>query len=165
MLNFEETGRLVELLKKAEWPLAPEVFHALMGKIVSVPIELGVFNEKGEILLIYRDDWEFTGWHHPGTVLRDNEDVPGAIARLIRGEVGTEVTKPTALGWLEGRREQEKTRHSVALLHVCFLRSEYTGRGKFFNPNNLPEDTLEHHKTIIPTMIQRAREAGIKLGK
>lgn len=155
MLNPEETKQLVALLKKTEWPLAPEVFHSFMGKIVSIPIELGVFNEDGEILLIYRDDWEFRGWHLPGTVLRDNESVSDAIARLIRSEVGVDVTNPVSIGWFESGRDIHPTRHEISLLHTCFLKEGYSGKGKFFSSTNLPEDTLEHHKTIVSKMLGR----------
>jgi len=157
MLTIIETEQLAELLRKATWPLPEPVFHALMSMSVSVPIELGVFNEDGHVMLIYRDDSEFKGWHLPGTVLRDNEDVPGAVIRLVKTEVRAEVSDPKPLGWLECKRDETPSRHAIALLHTCSLSGIYrNGSMKaFFDPDALPKDTLQHHKTVIRVIIER----------
>lgn len=156
MLDQHEAEQLVKLLAKMEWPLPQEVFHALMAKVVSVPIELAVFNEDYQVLMIWRDDWEFKGWHMPGTVLRDTEDVAGALKRLIKGEVGDVVTStPRPLPWLEFGREGS-TRHEISLPHLCSLKGLYKGRGKFFDPRALPSDTLEHHKTLVAHILKYA---------
>ncbi|MDB5190410.1 MAG: hypothetical protein JWN49_736 [Parcubacteria group bacterium] len=158
MLTDKETETLTALLKKVEWPLAPSVFHALMEKTVSVPVELAVFDQKGRILLIHRDDHEFTGWHLPGTVLRDTDDVGIALKRLITHELaGVAVTAPVNLGWFEAKRDLTPTRHGVSLLHGCQLESVYTGPGTFFERYNLPTDVLAHHKLMAPLMYWRAR--------
>lgn len=158
LLPPSETKQFAGLLEKAEWPLDPGVFHALMGMSVSVPIELGAFDRNGKILMVYRDDFEFKGWHLPGTVLRDNKNVSGAITRLVRSEVGVNVSAPIPLGWLESERDVHPTRHAVGLLHVCLLEGEYAGKGQFFDPENLPKDTLTHHKTIVAKMLKRMRD-------
>ncbi len=166
MLTETETLQLASLLEKLEWPLDSRIFHPLVTKVVTVPIELGVFNAEGKILLIYRNDAEFTGWHVPGTVLRDDgEDVPAAIRRLGNGEVETYISTPIPVGWLESPKDEHSPRHEVALLHVCKLEGLYPGRGQFFDPTSLPDDTLCHHKRIVPAMLAGMKTAGIDFSK
>lgn len=159
-LNESECNMLAELLKRAEWPLSKEVFHALMGVVVTTPIELGVFDAGGKILLIHRDDPEYPDcWHLPGTVLRNNEDVPTAVKRLINGEVRAPVLDLISLGWREIVKGsgvgQNPTRHEISLVHVCWLQGSYEGVGKFFSLDSLPESTLTHHRVLIQEMMER----------
>jgi hypothetical protein len=159
VLTADESEQLASLLGKVEWPVPPNVFHALMKATVSVPIELGVFDSDGRVLLIYRDDFEFKGWHMPGTVLRENEDIPTAIKRLGQGEVKTPTSPPISLGWAEIKG----VRHEVSLLHVCRLEGAYSGEGQLFDPRQLPPDTLDHHQYLIGEMLSRAAVAGVSL--
>jgi ADP-ribose pyrophosphatase YjhB (NUDIX family) len=128
-----------------------------MRKTLTVPVELYVANGE-QVLLIYRDDHEYRGWHMPGTVIRDNESVDGAITRLLDSEVQAVVSKPESLGWTEVPRELNGVRHEISLLHFCRLQGPYTGPGRFFFANRLPADTLRHHKILIPMMRMREND-------
>lgn len=153
-LTPKESEVLAGFLERLEWPLDSKVFRALCGITVTTPIELAVFNTKNEILLIYRKDEEYEGNHMPGTVLRDPETVQKAIKRLLNTEVGSSVTEPRSLGWVEVQKgkgaDQDPNRHQIALLHACRLVSDYyKGKGAFYSLDGLPEDTLPHHRMLI----------------
>ncbi len=154
-----ENKQLAPLLSRARWPLEPNVFRALVGMSVSVPIELAVF-DNDQILLFYRRDEEYEGNHMPGTVLRGNETVSDAINRLRVEELdGGYVTKPVSLGWIEVVKGsgpgQDPARHQISLLHACWLVGPYTGSGVFFSLDDLPSDLLPHHRVLIHEIVAR----------
>ncbi len=161
-LTADEVSLLAELLRRVEWPLPLPVFAAAMNKFVSTPIELAVLDSSGRVLMVHREDAEYVGNHMPGTVLRDNENVPAAINRLLTREVGGKVTPPVSLGWVEVSKGngpgQDPNRHQISLLHVCWLTGAYEGAGRFFPVDQLPEDTLEHHRLLVREMMSRLRQ-------
>ncbi len=158
-LTNTEQLQLANLLKRVQWPLHPEVFDALMNTVVSVPIELAVFNDNGHILMMYRKDHAYEGWHIPGTVLRHTEDVSHAIERLLTHEVKMSVTPPVQLGYTEIKRGnafgEDPNRHQISLLHVCWTRGTIHSEHQFFPPTRLPEETLSHHKKLIQKIMER----------
>ncbi len=159
-LTHAEENVLAELLSRVQWPLPAKVFAALMNKSVSVPIELAVLDDEERVLMIHREDMEYAGHHMPGTVLRDNEDVPKAVQRLLDREVsGVKVNPPLSLGWVEVHKGngagQDPNRHQISLLHVCWLKGPYSGPGKFFSVNRLPKDTLPHHRRLVSEIVAR----------
>ena len=129
---------------------------------VSVPVDLLVINQQGQVLLLYRNDSEYEGYYLPGTVLRNNDTVLIALDRIFQsGLPGIQTTKPVSLGWIEIEKGtavgQNPTRHEISLLHSCELLGEYLGEGTFFSLDALPENTLSHHKVSIPEMIRRLK--------
>lgn len=159
-LNQDEKNVLAELLEKAEnKDIRGPVWHALVKKFPTVPIELMVFNDKKEVFLVYRDDAEFTGWHHPGSCWNDWETLPERRQKLVDGEIikdaGIKITEPISIGWMGVYRgdgpDENGSRNACSLIHMAHLASEFTpkqGYG-FFPLDNLPEDTLGCHKYIL----------------
>ena len=159
-LDEEEKKQLAHLLEKVDnVQIRGEIWHQLVKKVITVPIELCITDEDNNVFLVYRNDREFDGYHMPGTVINDWETVEEACIRLVQGEVirdaGIIITKPHSIGWLEVRRgngpEESKTRNAVSLLFTAKLVSGFTpqeGRG-FYSLGNLPENTLGHHKFIL----------------
>lgn len=159
-LSVEEEIQLVNFLNRLTWPISKEVFHAWVGKFVTVPIELLVFNLSGKVLLVPRDDPEYPDCYHlPGTVLRDNETVQDALARLIEDEIGVCVSVPDSKGWFEFTRgpslDQNPTRHEISLPFVCQWMGPMPEKGKFFSLDKLPKNLLDHHKILILKVIPR----------
>lgn len=163
-LSPEEKKLLGQLLSRYDFPKEgnedPEIFHGLLSATTSSPVELAVFDREGRILLFYRKDWEYDGEHMCGSVNRDKDTVQRTLDRIVRSEVvGGSVTPPIDLGWMEiskGTGEGENpTRHEISLLHACYLVGEYAGPGKFYDPKNLPANTLTHHKAIIAEILRR----------
>lgn len=154
MLTTSETDLLVTLLQKVTWPLNPRVFRALVNIMVSVPIELAVLNEQNEILMFYRKDKEYDGNHIPGSVLRDNENVSDVLERLRTSEVvGGKISNPVNIGHVEISKGsgsgQNPTRHEISLIYVARLTGPYNGSGRFYPLDQLPENTLSHHRILI----------------
>src|SRR3989344_2600370 len=163
-LTEPETLELVHLLEKIDWPVNKQIFHALMAKIVSVPIELAVIDDKNQIFTSYRRDTEYDGHHFPGTVLRDNETVPEALARLLQSELAdAKIESIKNIGWVEICRGNDfgknPTRHEVSLLWLARIKN-YIGKNGVFSPfGQLPENTLPHHQ-LIAKKVQEYLQTG-----
>ena len=97
MLTAQENFQLVKLLDKLEWPVTPEVFDALCVNFVTSPIELAVIRrgeKEQEVLMIYREDKFFNGWHIPGSVILPGRTIELVLSALVRREVGIEIHDP-----------------------------------------------------------------------
>ncbi len=175
-LTDDEKEELANLLKKANnVEIRGEIWHQLVVKFITVPIELCILNERNEVFLVYRKDREFDGYHMPGTVVNDWEDVTTARTRLVHGEVmigaGFSITDPHPIGWLEvGRGEepyQDRHRHAVSLLHIARTTSEFTPReGMGFYPfDEIPKNTLGHHQYLLTFFKRYLHDKQIILGE
>ena len=166
-LTEPETLELVHLLEKIEWPVNKQIFHALMTKIISVPMELAVIDDKNRIFTSYRQDTEYDGHHLPGTVLRDNETVPGAICRLLKSELAdAKIESIKNIGWIEICRGNDfgknPTRHEVSLLWLARIKN-YIGKSGVFSPfDQLPKNILSHHR-LIAEKVQEYLQTGIPI--
>ena len=160
-LNQQEKNELVRLLEKVKnTEITGEVWHQLVKKFITVPIELCVLDDENNFLMIYRKDREFDGYHLPGSVVNEWETVSEALARLIKKEIvddlGINVDGVEPIGWLDSPKDvwpsDPSTRHGVLLLHIArfhgiFLPREGVG---FYSFETVPENTLGCHKFIIP---------------
>jgi hypothetical protein len=162
-LNQEEKLQLTILLEKAvSTDIRGSLWHALVKIFPTVPIELIVLNERNEVFLVYRDDFEFKGWHHPGSVWNAWETIPERREKLVSGELtknfGVTVTKPQPIGWMGVYRGIEEdgpnsnpTRVECSLVHIAYLTSVFINQqgASFFSLDDLPDNTLAHHKYIL----------------
>lgn len=165
-LSEEESAQLAILLKKAgNGDLMKTPWHALVKIFPTVPLELMIFNNEQEVLLIYREDAEFVGWHHPGSCWNDWETIPQRLGKLVAGEVvkgaGIAITEPKNIGWMEAERGDDissgsSDRHACSLIYVADLISEFTPKEGFgfFPLHGLPENTFYHHKYILSRVAQ-----------
>jgi len=177
-LNEKEKALLVELLEKIDsTEIRGDIWHELVKKFVTVPIELCVVDDKNRVLLIKRpaNDPELKGrpYHMPGTVLNDWETVEEARERLIETEVVPVgvlgVTEPKPIGWFEVSKEQTyfTTRHTVALLHIAHFHGEYlnTEDVGFFDMDSIPDNTVEAHKIFVGIFKKFLKDGNFILGK
>ena len=104
-LNNEELSQLLDLLRRVNnTQIRGPVWHALIQVFPTVPLELIVLNDDNEVLLVYREDNEFKGWHHPGSVWNDWETIATRMQKLISGEIvkdaEIQITEPQSIGWV-----------------------------------------------------------------
>lgn len=170
-LTDTEKVEFAALFKKAKsTDFKREIFHEMVKKTISVPIELMIVNQADEVFLVYRKDNEFDGYHHPGTVINDWETYETALKRLLAGEIvkdaGLEIAKPVMFAVTEGPRGDvpggNPTRHAISLFHVARFHgkfSEKSGMG-FFPLNALPENTLEFHRYYIENVLSPYLKTG-----
>ena len=154
MLNEPEKKILKRLLQKMEWPLDRDVFYALVKSVATVGIECAVLDSVDRLLMIYRRDREYVGWHIPGTILRNAESISDAIRRIMTKELnGTVISAPINIGWVETTRgtgpDQDPNRHVISLIFLTRLKQTYLGQGKFFDIDNPPRGIINTHYRLL----------------
>ena len=162
-MGYEDNKKVaVEALTKIdpEKPFGTELFNAILRVSVGVAIEVvsirrNTETNELEVLLVWRDEttpaYKNT-WHCPGTFLRPAESEDKAIERLAKNELGCQARIVKKVGWDDNPHEERG--HCI---HPIFL-VELTGesRGKWFSVNNLPPETVEHHRQVIIPMAVEA---------
>ena len=145
MLTKKETNDLVALLKKIDDPhggLPQPVFDALCGTVPFVACELVVMNKKGELLLTWREDQWWKGWHFPGGLMRHRETVDERIKKMALHETGLHVKKYKFLFPINYHSSHRG--HSVSL--VFLANGEHVEQGTFFK--TMPKDIIPDHRVL-----------------
>lgn len=146
-----ESQQLAQLMGKIEWPVALPVFEAWCNNFITNPIELGVLKDDG-ILMLYRKDRFFDGWHIPGSVLIPGSRVSQVLDRLVRNEVGAKVSEPEFVSWIEIPKEINPRGQELSLLFTCFILEDYFKEGQFFPLSSPPKNILPHHLILVKTI-------------
>lgn len=153
-LTAEETGMLIQLLKKLEPGLLPFEIFVQVARLAVLPVvefvPLRRNKESLEVLLLPRnqDDIFWPGmWHIPGAVVRpDDSSFEDAMKRITADEL-----KDTRLGrpiFAEmALRKSVRGSEAVQLFAVEVLGEPATG--KFFDINKLPDKLVEGHANFI----------------
>ncbi len=160
-LSPEQKAGLASLLLLAgNRDLTGAPWHALVKLFPTVPIELLILDKHKRVLLVYREDAEFVGWHHPGSCWNDWETVWERLQKLVASEVvkdaGATIGGPRNIGWLEGMRGDRGAmgsddRHACSLICIAPLLVDLspTERVRLFPLDDVPKDTLYHHKYFM----------------
>jgi ADP-ribose pyrophosphatase YjhB (NUDIX family) len=102
----------------------PQPVFDLISRITPVVnVDLLVRNERREILLTWRHDNLYHGWHIPGGVVRFKERLADRVAAVAQSELGTAVTMiPTPLAVNEIIHPERAARgHFVSFLFDCTI--------------------------------------------
>ncbi len=146
MINKKELKQLVSLLKKIDNPhkgLPQSVFDALCSIVSFAGCELIVINNKKELLLTWRNDKWWRGWHFPGGLLRYRESFKERIQKVAWDELGISITSHKFLfpiNYVQGERG-----HVISLVFLCKTK-EIPKDGKFFK--KMPKKIINAHKEL-----------------
>ena len=146
MLSKKEIKELSTLLKKIDNPydgLPQPVFEVLCGIIPFVACELAIVNEKNEVLLAWRQDEWWHGWHFPGGLLRFRESFEERLEKVAWDELGLNLTSHKFLFVKDC--SQSARGHVVSLVFLCHTVMT-PKKGKFFK--KMPKNIIEGHKEI-----------------
>ncbi|MDD5110210.1 MAG: NUDIX hydrolase [Patescibacteria group bacterium] len=145
-LTKREQNQLVTLLGKIARPkrdLPESIFEALILVVPFLACELVVVDRHGRILLTWRDDKYWRGWHFPGGLLRYGETFLHRIRYVARHELGVGVTRARFMSVLNypgaGRG------HGVSLVWRCTVERT-PKKGKFFA--RMPKDIIWEHQRV-----------------
>lgn len=147
-LTPKEIKDLVRLLKKVRLPAPYPVFVALCKSVPLVAVDIALMKDKNNLLLTYRDDEFYKGWHVPGSILLFQEEPLQAFYRMAKKELGlkpkdlAEVKFQTYFNYNDARES------GVALLFTASSKVQPKG-GKYFHLDNFPEDFLKVQKKEI----------------
>ena len=160
-LSKEEIKNLtVLLLKKIAESYDPkkgmgvELFNAIAKLKVTMTPEAVCLrhnsqNDKIEIYLVLRSltDTAYPGqWHLPGSAMRPGEEIDDVFLRLEKNEIGIRVLSKKFV--FHSNNPTEQRGHFFSLIFLCMLDSG-DGYGKWFCVDDLPENTLMRHRSVI----------------
>ena len=112
--------------------LPEEVFLFISRLTPLINVDLLIKDEKGRILLSWRDDqYAGTGWHLPGGIVRFKEKLEHRILQVAKNEIGVAVKyDPEPLAVKQGICDHETRGHFISLLYKCFLTSKFVPKNK-----------------------------------
>ena len=145
MLDQKETKRLSALLKKIDKPhegLPQPVFDALSRLVPFIACELVIKTEEG-ILLVWREDEWWKGWHFPGGLLRYRESLEERLEKVAQKELGVGIAKPDFLFVKDCC--QCVRGPIVSLVFLCQTKTKPKS-GKFFK--KMPKDIIKDHRDL-----------------
>jgi len=107
--------------------LPKDVFLFISRMTPLVNADLLIRDEKGRILLSWRDDkFAEKGWHIPGGIVRFKEKLETRILKVAEKEIGAKVTfNPTPFAINQVICSHNTRGHFISLLFTCFLPSTY----------------------------------------
>lgn len=151
--TLEEEEQFLRLTKKLGWKCAGKnVFEAFFPVFPFALCELAVVREINgisHVLLWYRDDEYYKGWHIPGGYILRGEQPEETIRRVLMKETGLTLQKAEFMRYFNAYPSNAPVpNHQVALLFLCAAKGE-PRQGTFYPLDAVPSDTLSHHKEYL----------------
>lgn len=150
-LTVNETKQLVRLLGKVRLPAPYPIFVALLKSVPIIAIDLAVMPDDNHILLTYREDDFYKGWHVPGSILCFHDSIIAAWKRVAIQELGMKIIKAEFLTYFNYKDNRET---GVTLLFVAKPKGK-TKKGTYFSLNNIPKDFVREQLPEINFLKQR----------
>lgn len=144
-LTRGEIKQLVRLLGKLRWPVPYPVFLAICKSIPIIAIDLALMPDSKHVLLTYRDDDFYKGWHIPGSVLRYDDSIAKAHQRVASSELGVSISNVHFVTYFYLRDHREE---GIALLFVAKPKSKPKD-GKYFPLTKMPKGFLKAQQPEI----------------
>ncbi|TSC73313.1 MAG: hypothetical protein G01um101470_162 [Parcubacteria group bacterium Gr01-1014_70] len=149
----KEQEQFLGLCKKLGWRrTGKDVFEAFFPVFPMALCELAVVREINgipHVLLWYRDDEHYKGWHMPGGYIARGENPEETARRVLLAETGLRLQSAEFARYCNSYPANAPVpNHQVALLFLCSAEGEPL-QGTFFPLDALPLDTLSHHKEYI----------------
>lgn len=145
-LNDAGTDLLLALLTKLRPGRWERAFIPLRSLMVTVACELIIIQD-GKVLLTYRYDKHFSGWHTPGTYIEPGEDLQATVQRCATRELGE--VKVQFVRMIGGVNHPKSARfHDLSVLALCNLVEGEPSAGGWFN--ECPEDLIPDHREYWP---------------
>jgi len=116
--------------------LPKEVFLFISKLTPMVNVDLLIKDEKGRVLLSWRDDIYGVGWHIPGGIIRFKEKIEKRIEKVAETEIRAKVKfDPEPIAINEVICEHDVRGHFISLLYKCFLSSKFVPENKGLKEN------------------------------
>lgn len=151
-LNEKETKILIRLLKKVKLPAPYPVFVALCKSVPMIAVNLAVMPDNRRLLLTYREDEFYKGWHIPGSILRYRESLADVFKRIGRQELKMKIKSIRFVNYFI---EHSRRGHELILLFVA--RPVGAPRvGKYFPLNSSSGGLLKEQVPEVKHLVRLA---------
>lgn len=134
-------------IRNAEKGVGTELFDAVITVVPQTAIEALVVDDiqnPTKILVTYRADRHYLGWHFPGGYIRFGEDFEETVKNVVRRELHVEVKRMKDTGIKNSGVDHRG--HTIAYVYLVELEDK-PSNGKWFD--HVPEDLLVPHKKIL----------------
>lgn len=142
--DLRDLNNIISEIKHPEKGLEQEVFEALCPITTHVACEMVVANQRGEILLTYRRDSFWQGWHFPGGLLRFKESFFNRIKITAREELGVKLLSAKflfPLNYINSARG-----HDVSFVFLCQIKGKPKA-GRWFKA--MPKNIIQEHRLLF----------------
>ncbi len=146
MLTKRDLNSFRKIVKKIKNPkkgLEQGVFDEVVKIATMTALEIIILNSKKEVLLTWREDNFWKGWHFPGGLLRYREKFEDRLKITVKRELGVSLISTKFLfpmNYLNGARG-----HDVSLSFLCRIK-ETPKDGKFFA--KMPKNIIPEHRLL-----------------
>ena len=89
--RLENLARELTGIARPKQDVPQLIFDALTTFMPMVAVEIVVVNRRGEMLLIWREDRYWHGWHFPGGLLRFGESFEERLQKTAQHELGVKI--------------------------------------------------------------------------
>ena len=138
---------LVQLLKHLKLEQWGEAFIPLKKCGVHCAVELIIIHQR-KVLLTWRNDRYFKGWHTPGSYLNQGESWQDAATRCARREIGVDVD---VVQDVKTFNNVDNLRfHDQTTLLLCSLAGDEPMAGQWFK--TCPPDLIYPHEKYWPVI-------------
>lgn len=162
--EISQAAEIIRRLPKGFLPF--ELFIAVAQKVTVPTMEVAPLRRtpdgRVEILLTQRpadDPYWPGGWHIPGTVIRATDTEGGfstGFERVLKDELHDAIRQVGEIKFAGMKFWDVKRGRELDMMH--FFETDATDEdvkvGQFFDVGQLPDTTLEHHKIMIPEIVQ-----------
>ncbi len=141
-------ARAIRLIEKPKEGIGTKLFEAVISIVPQPCVEAVVVNSLDNpsgILVVWREDEYYRGWHFPGSFIRFGESFQNALDRVISRELGATIKRSRNTGVNYSR--QDNRGHTVGNVFLIELETNPTKPHQWFN--QIPDDLLEHHKQFL----------------
>lgn len=147
-VNEAGTDKLIALLEHLQPGRHGKVFISIKKKAGGVPmaVEL-VIVRNGKVLLTYRDDAFFKGWHTPGSYMEPGESWQDTAQRCADKELKVKIRVVQLIGSAVNHPDNPRF-HDVSQLLLCEIVEGKPQAGKWFA--QCPSDLIEVHRPHWP---------------
>lgn len=154
--EWTEWTKLTKRIKFIDGKIPEEAFYAFCEAFVTAVIDLIPYrrlNNEVEILLIYRKDKYYDGFHIPGSVIVPGKTSKETLNSVIDVELGKDslVSKIDFVGIIDSMKGEgldlDKRGQDLKLLYVCKVDGEVM-EGEWFTKNNLPKNIIPEHQKV-----------------
>lgn len=141
----------ISLITEPEKGIGSDLFEAVIKIVPQVAVEALIvddINHPKKILVTWRKDKNYTGWHFPGGFIRFGSSFEKTLHDVVKKKTGVKIRriKDTGIKY----SETDKRGHTVGLVFLVELAGKPT-IGKWFN--STPEKLLKHHKFFLKEAI------------
>lgn len=154
--------------------MPPQLFHPLVSKMLNLVIERITLVKRSDgrwaVALAYREDYEFTGHHVPGSVFRTGQSTADKCREIEARELNgvTASRGDMHIGTYEhivplaeiGKPGSHSRIHEYCLIYARVLDGEWSPELEervgctFFPIDEIPSDTLLEHKQYIQFILK-----------